>query len=239
MEHASLVPDESLPDDPLVLKRMIQELLPSLRRSDRENEPLRHRLDLLLKRRYGPRSEKSAGPGRFDGIDPPEEPIPPPEPAAEPEPQPPPPKRNGHGRQPLSRALPRERIDHDLSAAEQLCPCCRTPRVQIGEDISEQLDYRPASLFIVERHRAKYVGRACESARSESPDSPTTHQTAPLPPQPIDQGMPAAGRLAHVVTGKYADHLPLHRLEGILARLGVTISRSTLCHGMAAAAQLD
>lgn len=238
MEHASTTPDVNLPDDPLVLKRMIQELLRSLQQSNRENEQLRHRLDLLLKRLYGPRSEKSTGPGLFDGIDPPEETPPAPTPEPTPEPQPAPPKRQGHGRQPLSRALPRERIDHDLSEAEKLCPCCRTPRVQIGEEISEQLDYRPASLFIVERHRAKYVCRACESARSESPDSPTTHQTAPLPPQPIDKGMPGAGLLAHVVTSKYADHLPLHRLEGILARLGVTISRSTMCHWMAAAAQL-
>jgi transposase len=101
--------------------------------------------------------------------------------------------------------------------------------LQIGEEVSEQLDYRPASLFIVERHRAKYVCRTCVEPQ---------HQTAPLPAQPIDKGMPGAGLLAHVVTSKYADHLPLHRLEGILARLGVTISRSTMCHWMAAAAQL-
>jgi transposase len=64
------------------------------------------------------------------------------------------------------------------------------------------------------------------------------HQTAPLPPQPIDQGRPKAGLLAHVITSRYADHLPLHRLEGIPARLGVTVSRSTMYHGMAAAAPL-
>ena len=132
---------------------MIQELLPSLQKSHRENEQLHHRLDLLLKRLYGPRSEPITGPTLFDGFDPPEEPTPPPEPT--PEPSPAKPKRPGHGRQKLSKALPRQRIDHDLSESEKLGPGCQTLRVKIGEELSEQLDYQPASLFIVEHHRAK------------------------------------------------------------------------------------
>jgi hypothetical protein len=44
--------------------------------------------------------------------------------------------------------------------------------------------------------------------------------------------------MAHVITNKYADHLPLYRQEGILLRQGVEISRSTMCDGMAAAAEL-
>lgn len=227
MEPTSPISDSNLPDDPLVLKRIIQELLQTLQKSTRENEQLRHRLDLLLKRLYGPRSEQITGPSLFDGFDPPEEPTP--EPTPEPEMLPAKPPRPGHGRQKLSKALPRQRIDHDLSEAQKLCPCCQTLRVKIGEEVSEQLDYQPASLFIVEHHRAKYVCRSCSSPQ---------HQTAPLPAQPIDKGVPGPGLLAHLVTSKYADHLPLHRLEGILTRLGVTISRSTMSHWMAAAAQL-
>jgi hypothetical protein len=59
-----------------------------------------------------------------------------------------------------------------------------------------------------------------------------------MPPSPIDKGMPGPGLLSHLVTSKYADHLPLHRLEGILSRHGVEIARSTMSHWMAAAAQL-
>src|SRR5262249_46455967 len=62
--------------------------------------------------------------------------------------------------------------------------------------------------------------------------------TAAKPPQPIDKGLPGPGLLAHVVTGKYADHLPLHRQEAMLARQGVELSRSTLCDWMAGAANL-
>ena len=51
---------------------------------------------------------------------------------------------------------------------------------------------------------------------------------ADVPDSPVDKGLACAGLLAHVVVCKYEDHLPLHRLEGIFARLGVHISRSTM-----------
>ena len=47
-----------LPDDPAVLKQMIRELLDLLRQTRHENEQLQHRLDLLLRRLYGPRTER-------------------------------------------------------------------------------------------------------------------------------------------------------------------------------------
>src|SRR6266498_521453 len=49
---------EHLPDDPATLKRMVMELLASLHERDRDIEALRHRLDLLLRRLYGPRGER-------------------------------------------------------------------------------------------------------------------------------------------------------------------------------------
>src|SRR5688572_30724333 len=48
----------SLPDDPVVCQQMIRELLAALRERDRELEQVRHRLDQLLRRLYGPRAEK-------------------------------------------------------------------------------------------------------------------------------------------------------------------------------------
>src|SRR5947209_10812898 len=49
---------EHLPDDPATLRRMVLELLASLHECQRDNEALRHRLDLLLRRLYGPRGER-------------------------------------------------------------------------------------------------------------------------------------------------------------------------------------
>ena len=61
--------------------------------------------------------------------------------------------------------------------------------------------------------------------------------TAGKPAQPIKKGLPGPGLLAHVITEKYADHIPLHRQERRLARQGVELSRSTLCDWMASAAR--
>ena len=56
--------------------------------------------------------------------------------------------------------------------------------------------------------------------------------------QVIEKGLPGPGLVAHVITSKYVDHQPLYRLEGMLARHGVTIARSTMCGWMKAAADL-
>src|SRR5712691_9060501 len=47
-----------LPDDPALLKAMLAELCAALRASRQEGERLRERLDQLLRRLYGPRSER-------------------------------------------------------------------------------------------------------------------------------------------------------------------------------------
>ncbi len=97
-----------------------------------------------------------------------------------------------------------------------------------GEEVSEQLEYVPASLFIRQFVRPKYACRSCQEHVA----------IAAKPPQPIEKGLPGPGLLAHVITSKYGDHLPLYRQEDILARHGVTLSRATLCGWMARAAEL-
>ena len=173
MEPTSTPIDVNPADDPRILQRINAELLQTNPKLQRKNEQLRHRLDLLLKRLYGPRSEQITGPTLFDGFDPPEQPTP------EPEPPPAKPKRPGHGRQKLSKALPRQRIDHDLSETEKLCPCCQTLRVKIG-DIG-----RDEELHFFIPHPSSLI------PPSESlPD-------APLPPQPIDMRIPGPRLLSH------------------------------------------
>jgi hypothetical protein len=86
----------------------------------------------------------------------------------------------------------------------------------------------PASLFVRRFVRRKYACRSC-----------LEHVAIPAKaPQPIDKGLPGPGLLAHVITNKYAFHLPLYRQEEILAHHAVTISRSTLCGWMARVAEL-
>jgi transposase len=66
----------------------------------------------------------------------------------------------------------------------------------------------------------------------------STFRTAPRPPSPIARGLAAPGLLAHLIVSKFCDHLPLYRCERILARFGVSLSRSTLCDWLAQSAGL-
>jgi transposase len=117
-------------------------------------------------------------------------------------------------RSPLPPELPRIEVRHE--PASTTCRCgCQLRR--IGEDVAEKLDYTPG-LFTVERHvRGKWVCTRCQ-----------TIEQAPVPAQVIDKGLPTAGLLAQVLVAKYADHLPLYRQEGIFARAGMPLARSTL-----------
>jgi transposase len=138
-------------------------------------------------------------------------------------------KRHDHGRNKLPEHLPRIPIEHDLSDDEKKCPCCGEARRRIGEEVSEQLEIIPAKFQVLKHVRFKYACRACE-ANAENPQI----VVAAKPPQPIERGLPGPGLLAYLVTSKWSEHLPLYRLEAILARAGVRISRSTMCGWLAA-----
>ena len=53
-------------------------------------------------------------------------------------------------------------------------------------------------------------------------------ELADKPTQPIDKGLPGPGLLAFVLTSKFSDYLPLYRLESIFERNGFEIDRATL-----------
>jgi transposase len=115
--------------------------------------------------------------------------------------------------------LPHNRVDHDLPEDEKICSCCGGPKQRIGEDLSRELEFTPAKLEVNVHVLPKY---ACPKCR-DGVASP------PVPPKPIPGGIAGAGLVSFVVVSKCADHLPLYRLEDILTRYGVYLSRSTLC----------
>jgi transposase len=117
-------------------------------------------------------------------------------------------------RRPLPAHLPRDEAVHEPPAA---CPSCGGEMRRLGEDVSEVLEYVPASFRVIRHVRPKVSCRDCE-----------TIAQAPAPSLPIERGRAGAGLLAHVLVAKYADHLPLYRQSGIYAREGVEIERSTL-----------
>jgi transposase len=247
---------EQLPDDPIVLKRVLVEreqfiveresLIARIREEAAQQlEAQRARLEAehkavvaaILRRLYGPRSE------RFDPrqlflfgqlVDR----LPLDEPSIEDESgqelvtrrvK----KRHNHGRGQLPDHLPRVEILHDLTDAEKLCPCCGELRCRIGQEESEQLEYQPASFKVLVHIRPKYGCRRCEQ-EGYNPNI----AAAPMPPQPIEKGLPGPGLLAYVIVSKLGDHLPLYRLENIFARQQVHVARSTMCAWLAAAGML-
>ena len=136
-------------------------------------------------------------------------------------------KRRGHGRRVLPQFLPRKRIEYPLPVVELGCPCCSEQRQKISEVVTEQLEYTPASLHVVEHVQFTYVCRECEEHVV----------TAEKPQQPIPKGVAGPGLLAHVIAAKYVRHMPLYRQEDDLARYGVLIRRSTLAGWMSGAAE--
>ncbi len=117
--------------------------------------------------------------------------------------------------------------EHDLSDEEKVCPCGRTME-RIGEDVTRELEYEPAKLEAHIHVRPKYACRCCKHGVS----------AAPLPPRPIPGGIAGPGLVTEVIVSKFGDHLPLYRLEDILTRYGVYISRSTMCDWVKATAEL-
>jgi transposase len=224
--RATCSPD--LPDDPVLLQQIIDELLAVNAKLQQKNDTLQQQLEQLRRRLAGHKSEKldpnqallfpdlaAASPG--------DTPVSASSPAAA-EPLP---KRRGHGRKGLNPKLRRDRRVYELDENERRCPCgglCQ----KFAEEISEQLDYIPASLFVIEHVRTKY---ACPQCHDHV-------MVAVKPEQPIAKGLPGPGLLAQVITCKYADHIPLNRFENICRRQGVDLPRSTLCDWMKTSADL-
>jgi transposase len=198
-EHTSTTPStsEELPNDVATLKLMVLELLASLHQRDRNIEGLQHRIHLLLQRLYGPRGE------RFDpkqlllfvemvaGQDTAQE-----APTESPAPSKPQRRCRPHGRRRLPENLPRHPRHHELSQAERLCPNCGKVRIDIGTDRSEQLDFRPASLFVIEHFVHKYVCPCCSRrpapAQQQQAQQVQESETMPLPEPELQPTPPSA-----------------------------------------------
>ena len=215
------VPDLTI-DDLVTARALIATLQEQLTTIQRENASLRHQLDVLCQRLFGKTSER---------VDPRQLQLALEQLANEPGPISQPiemdsgetpvrahARRRPSGRRPLPGHLPRRRVEIDVAEAEKHCACGHT-KTRIGESVSEKLEYEPASFVVIQTARAKYACPQCHEGVVE----------APVPPQALEKSLAGEGLLAHLVVSKYVDHLPLHRLEGIFAREGIDLARTTLC----------
>ncbi|GGE91435.1 IS66 family transposase [Massilia psychrophila] len=130
-------------------------------------------------------------------------------------------------RAPLPPELKRVDVVHDVPAAERTCPC-GAPMVEIGQDVSEQLDIVPMQVRVLRHIRKRY---GC-------PGSTHAPVTAPLPAQPLPKSNASADFLAMLLIAKFIDGLPLARFEYVLGRHGVAVPRQTLARWVIGAARL-
>jgi transposase len=215
----------TLPDTPADLKGLVITLSREIKRHEQENTLLREQIRLLQARLYGKKSEKVIPPDGpqplwlFD--------MPEPENLDEnkgEEIHVPAHTRKKGGRKVLSDDLPRVEVVHDIDEKDKICTCgCELKR--IGEETSEQLDIIPAKVQVIRHIRPKYACPACEGVEDKGP----AVKIAPVPPQIIPKSIVSPGLLAHILTGKFVDHLPFYRQEKQLLRLGADISRTTMC----------
>jgi transposase len=123
--------------------------------------------------------------------------------------------KNTPKRQKLPENL--ERIDEVLNP-DPICPECGGDNFRkIADDISESLEYIPASFKVIRHIRPRCACTNCEKIVQAYPAS-----------KPIAKGMAGPGLLAHILVQKYCNHLPFYRQSEIYEREGIDLSRSTM-----------
>jgi transposase len=198
-----------------------QQLLDENAALKRENELLRQKLDLVLRKLFG-KSSETLDPAQLELLlgEPPGK-VPsslPPDGAPE--------EANASSAAGTERKPRRERIPSHLPVVEEvLLPeavkACPDAWRRIGEEQSDSLDYQPGKVFIRRLVRPVFVKIA---------DRDAAPVTAKLPPRLQDGLTAAPGLIAHVLVSKYCDHLPFYRQEKILSsRHGVETGRNTMC----------
>jgi transposase len=129
-------------------------------------------------------------------------------------------------RKPLPENLPREVVVIDIPDSEKVASDGSPLRV-IGKEVSEKLVFEPATTKVIEYHRLKYGG-------IEGDD---TVKVAPAVPSIVPKSICTPSLLAHIVTAKFADGLPLYRQEEQFERLGITLPRSSMGRWIVKAAE--
>ncbi len=191
---------ESLPEDPAELRVVSELLMAEIQSLTYQNEKLKAELHGHRKARFGSKSESleqlaldlqddeeieaaadeqknatGSDDTDADGTDKP--------------------AKRKHSRKPLPDHLDRQ--DEVLSPGEDCGGCggCGGSLRQVGEDVTEELEYIPGRFVVRRIIRPRMACTCCEAFAQ-----------APLPSRPIERGRPGPGLLAHVLVSKFADH---------------------------------
>jgi len=131
------------------------------------------------------------------------------------------------GRKTKTAATERIEIVHDLTDDEQRCPCCGEKRPSIGEDRTAEYDLVPAHVVEASPYHQEVRALLLRWLRGERRQAVVTAAG----PAKIIPGSDFTNRTtAFFMTAKYADAIPFYRMEKMLAREGLAVSRAALCN---------
>ncbi len=136
------------------------------------------------------------------------------------------PKKKSCGRKLDTSKLPRERIVHDIDEADKICSCCGEYLVRIGEDVSEQIEFTPSALKVIEHVTPKY---ACKSFKAGKKCGVIKQGKKPESAiSVIPKAMAGNSLITEAVIKKYQHHQPLYRQSKIFNQEGLDIPDNTL-----------
>lgn len=135
-------------------------------------------------------------------------------------------KNGGGKRKPPPKNAVHETIIHDLAEHEKTCPHCRAAMSSCGEEVNQEMEYIPAMIKVITHVRQKYACKNCGRGV----------KIAPPPIRPLNKCIAGPGLLAYVIASKFQMHIPLYRQSAMWERLGVELSRATLCNWVLKAA---
>ena len=141
--------------------------------------------------------------------------------------------RNKPKRQLLPKELPREVRTIDLADDEKNCDECGHDLHQMGSKKSEQLEFVPAQVKVIETVRLQYCCRVCEKEGTKN-----KIKIAPVPLSPIPKSIATPSLLSQIITSKYQYSLPLYRQESMFKQHGIALNRKTMSEWMMKSATL-
>jgi len=129
------------------------------------------------------------------------------------------PKARGKRRSEFPAHLPRVRTTIEVPEQDRMC--CGQPMEPMGVELSKELE-RIETAIVHEIARTKYCCRTCQMQVL----------TAPGPVRPFPKGLLGANWLASLAVERFGHHMPYYRLEKKYESEGLALSRTVLCRSM-------
>lgn len=220
----------ALPNDIEALKNMVLDMQSQLQTEQAEKSRLQQQLDylreqwqLLLQKRFGASSEGLPGQGELfneleEALEPTTDEV-----AAEQTIT----YTRKKSRPRIDKSLPREEVLHDIPDEDKVCDCCGHALHRMGEEVSEKLEFIPATVRVLRHVRPKYSCRACEKHGTD-----TTIKIAPVKPSILPKSIATPSLLAQIISAKFQFGLPLYRQEAMFKQYGIELSRQTMSRWM-------